>query len=473
MILNRRQILGLVLCFLVVLAFFTPQARSYYSLQERQRLAVGDSLELLLNLPPSVLKKINVYVKEGEKLLSFEGNLLTHNKYSLGVNSPLLVKPGQLRLQLKLFGVIPLKNINVDVLPEIELVAGGHSIGVLLRTEGIMVVGFSPVLNAANEPVFPARESDICIGDVIVAINDTNMITDDQVKQVIAGLGSETVKIKLKREGQIIERYVNPEYCQDTKSYRIGLFVRDNAGGVGTLTFYEPSSGTFGALGHMIADGETNQKITLRQGKIMYASVEDIQKAQKGIPGEKVGIFVEESDLGEIAKNENCGIYGTTNKEILNPIYPEKFPIEYSNKIHTGEAEIMTVLKGQDIKRYTISVEKVLNNYSRKDGKNMIIRITDAELLHKTGGIIQGMSGSPIIQDGKIIGAVTHVFVNDPTRGYGVFIENMLMEAGIIKDETKTLGFNTRVLHYEIFDENNRKKKRIVLLLDIESCPCE
>lgn len=441
---NRRQVLGVVLCVLVVLAFLTPQARSYYSLQEKQRLAVGDSLELVLNFPPAVLKAINVYVREGEKLLSPEGDLLTQKKFSLGVNSPLLVKPGQLKLQLKLFGVIPLKSINVDVLPEIELVAGGHSIGVLLRTEGVMVVGYSPILTQDNEPVFPARESDICIGDVIIAINDTKMITDDQVKQVIGTLGSKPVKIKLNRSGQTIERSVNPQYCNDTKSYRIGLFIRDNAGGVGTLTFYDPLSGRYGALGHMIADGETNQKISLRQGQIMYASIEDIQTAKRGAPGEKVGIFVEDSEIGDIDKNDSCGIYGKSDIEIVNPLYSHKLPIEYSNRIHTGEAQIMTVLKGQEIRKYTVAVEKVLNNYGRKDGKNMIIRITDPELLQKTGGIIQGMSGSPIIQDGKIIGAVTHVFVNDPTRGYGVFIENMLLEAGIIKNETKTLGLKAQ-----------------------------
>lgn len=446
MALKRRQILGLILSILVVLLCFSPQARSFFSLQEDQRLSVGEKLELVLKLPPSLLRAVNVSIHEGEKLFSLDGDT-SIGSYSLA-ESPLAVKPGKVKLQLKLFGVIPLKEIDVNIFPDIKLIPGGHSIGVLLRTDGVMVVGYSPVLDEKNEPVFPAREADVAIGDVIIEVDGIKVVTDDQVKQLVTAAGKSKIKMTIKRNGKLQEKTIYPRYCQDTKSYRIGLFVRDNAGGVGTLTFYEPNSKKYGALGHVIADAETNTKIKILQGKILQANIEDIQKAKRGIPGEKVGIFVEDSDLGNIEKNENCGIFGVIDKELTNKLYQEPLPIEYANKIHPGEAQILTVLKDQEIKKYDIVIEKVMGNLGRLDGRNMIIKIKDPELLNQTGGIVQGMSGSPIIQEGKIVGAVTHVFVNDPTRGYGVFIENMLIEAGILQPGEQTLGFATQGFTY-------------------------
>ena len=340
MTLKKRQILGLALLFLLVSFLMTPQMQSYLSLQEEQKLSVGDPLSLVLRLPPVLLNSINVYVREGEKMLSLNGELLQENRYNLGVDPPLLEKPGKLELQLKLFDMIPLKKINVDVLPHIKLVPGGHSIGVLLRTEGVMVIGYSPVLNQKDEPCFPAKDADIAIGDVIVNINGRQIYTDDQVKDIIMSCGpSEKLDILIKRNNKLLKRTVQTSYCNDTKTYRIGLFVRDNAGGVGTLTFYDPVTKKFGALGHVITDAQTNQPLQIRQGKIMASSVEDIQKARKGIPGEKVGIFIENADLGNIEKNEDCGIYGTINTTLINPLYPEALPIAYANQVKTGKAQ--------------------------------------------------------------------------------------------------------------------------------------
>ena len=438
--LRRRQVLVLLLVFTFLFIFMTPQFQSYYYLQEKQRFTVGEPLEILLKLPPSLLKTINVYVREGEKLLTINGQDFKQEKYILGVNSPVLVKPGNLSLELKLFGVIPLKKIMVDVVPDIRLVPGGHSIGVLLKTEGVMVIGFSPILNQQNEPSFPARDADIRVGDVLIGINGIKVTSDDQVRKIIkeASITDQGITIKIKREGHLLERVVYPRYCQDTKSYRIGLFVRDNAGGVGTLTFYDPLSKKYGALGHVITDSETNQKLKIKQGKIFSASIENIQKGRIGNPGEKIGVFLENTEFGNIEKNEMCGIYGTMQKDLLNSLYHSPLPVVFSNQIRSGKAQILTVVHGQEIKKYDIVIEKLLPG--RLDGKNMIIRITDPKLLEETGGIVQGMSGSPIIQDGRIAGAVTHVFVNDPSRGYGVFIENMLFEAEIINKQKRILG---------------------------------
>lgn len=437
--LQKRQILGIFLSFLLVLSLFTPQVQSYFSLAENQRLSVGDQIQLILNFPPSILNAISVYVEEGEKIVTLNGKKLTNNCYPLREANPVVKEPGKVQLQLKLFGFIPLKKIDVEVLPNLNLIPGGHSIGVLLRTDGVMVVGYSPILNDKNEPIFPAKEADINIGDIIVKVNDEKVITDDQLKNMITVSEKTPLKISIRRNGRNYDRFVYPEYCQDTKSYRIGLFVRDNAGGIGTLTFYDPFTNRYGALGHMIADGESNQRLELREGKILTALIQDIHMATKGVPGEKVGVFLENTTIGNIETNDHCGIYGQAGMKITNPIYQEPLPIQYSNNIQPGNAEILTVLKNQEIKKYKIIIEKIYKNYGQSEGKNMIIRINDEELLKETGGIVQGMSGSPIIQNGKIVGAVTHVFVNDPTRGYGVFIENMLLEAGILKKKEQTL----------------------------------
>lgn len=434
---KKRQILGLMLSVCLVLTFLYPQTQSYFYLQEKQRMSVGDSLNSLLNLSPNAFKSINILVKD-------DGNILTKE----GDKQATLLKPGQVVLELKLFGLIPLKQINVDVMPSINLVPGGHSIGVLLRTEGVMVVGFSPVLNEKNEPVFPARDAGIASGDIIIEINGIKVVTDDQVKSIISTLGDSqaSVQITVQRDNKLLIKEVYPQYCYDTKSYRIGLFIRDNAGGVGTLTFYDPLTKKYGALGHVISDSETNQRLHIRQGKILCASVENIQTAKRGNPGEKIGILLENSELGNIEKNEACGIYGLAFNDLTNPLYEGTIPVGYSNQLHTGKAKILTVLKGQEIESFDILIEKIM--YGRTDGKNMIIKINDEELLKKTGGIVQGMSGSPIIQDGKLIGAVTHVFVNDPGRGYGVFIENMLQESGAYRFGQQTLGQSSQGLLY-------------------------
>lgn len=448
---KRRQILGLFLVLIVLSVFMNPQLQSFYSLQEKQRVSVGEPLEIQAKLHPLLLKVINVHIRDGETLLALEGETLKQGSFDLAINSPVVVKPGNVNLELKLFNLIPIKKISVNVVPDIRLIPGGHSIGVLLRTEGVMVVGYSPILNQQNEPCFPARDADIKVGDMITGVNGKEVLTDDQVRTLIKEIGQSDkgITLTINRQGKVCKKIVYPRYCNDTKSYRIGLFVRDNAGGVGTLTFCDPVSKKYGALGHVITDGKTNQKLNIRQGKILSASIENIQKGKIGSPGEKVGIFLENTEFGDIQKNEMCGIYGTLKNNLVNTFYHQPLPVLYSNQIRTGKAQILTVVRGQEIKKYDILIEKIL--YSRTDGKNMIIRIIDKELLEKTGGIVQGMSGSPIIQDNKLVGAVTHVFVNDPSRGYAVFIENMLLEAGVIDKEKQILRRTSQNLLFFLY----------------------
>ncbi len=344
------------------------------------------------------------------------------------------------RVEFDGFGLFPLKNVAVKPKETIYLVPGGHSIGVLVRSEGVMVVGFSPIIIAADQVVYPAKEAGFKAGDMILAIDGAKAESDDQVRELIAksSRDKDEVLFQVNRGGKTIEIKVKPEYCTETKSRRIGLFVRDNTGGVGTLTYFHPETSVYGALGHVITNGKSAEPISISQGRILTAQIDEIHAGTAGTPGEKVGSFIEDTDFGSVEINNTCGIYGKLSAPLENPLFPVPLAAAYSHQISVGPAKILTVVAGQEIQAYDIAILRLLPG--RSDGKNMIIEITDKSLLAKTGGIIQGMSGSPIIQNNRIIGAVTHVFVNDPSRGYGVFIENMLKESGILPEATETLG---------------------------------
>ena len=216
-------------------------------------------------------------------------------------------------------------------------------------------------------------------------------------------------------------------YCLETNRHRIGLYVRDGITGVGTLTFWDPQTGYYAALGHIIIDADTKKSINVLEGKIISASIQTVKAGQPGKPGEKIGVFNEDSSLsGNILKNSCNGIYGQTNKGIENPKIKYHMEIGYAHQVVTGPAEMYTVVNGVEIEKFAVNIEKIYPG--RENGKGMVIKVTDPRLLNLTGGIIQGMSGSPIVQNDRIIGAVTHVFLNDPSRGYGIFMDNMLIE---------------------------------------------
>jgi stage IV sporulation protein B len=313
-----------------------------------------------------------------------------------------------------------------------SVVPGGQSIGVTLQTKGVLVVGYAPITNKEGKQSYPAKDSGIEIGDIIFKINGITAINDFQVAQEIDKKCKEnqTIVLEIKHKGKVLEKRIQPVFCSETQRYRIGLFIRDEAAGVGTLTFSEPNTKIFGALGHVITDIDTNDQIELSDGKIVESTIYSIEKGQKGDPGEKIGTFMVQSNFsGKITKNSASGIFGIYEGELRNPYFSTMVPIAWKSEVEVGPAKIYTVLKDNTIEEFDIKIEKIMQY--RTDNKNMIIRITDPELLEKTGGIVQGMSGSPIIQNGKIVGAVTHVFVNDSTRGYGIFIEKMIDESGI------------------------------------------
>jgi stage IV sporulation protein B len=370
--------------------------------------------------------------------------------------------PGYEAGDLELFNNNPVYNFfglfsgKQEEKPVIELIPGGHSIGVSLQTKGVLVVGFAPIIGSKGEELFPAKEAGIMVGDIILKINGVKTLNDFQVAKEIDTKcrENETITLEIKQKGMIMEKTIQPIFCQETQRYRIGLYIRDEAAGVGTLTFVDPKTKIFGALGHVITDIDTNNKIELQEGKIVESTIHSIEKGRKGDPGEKIGSFMLESSFsGTIEKNSGSGIFGICDKEIKNQFFQDPLPIGWKKDIQPGPAKIYTVIKDNIIEEFEINIEKVM--LYRNDNKNMIIRVTDPKLINETGGIIQGMSGSPIIQNGKIVGAVTHVFVNDSSRGYGVFIERMLEESGIMHKAAAAL--KGRYFLGRCFVENFRK----------------
>ncbi|MDR3586592.1 MAG: SpoIVB peptidase [Desulfosporosinus sp.] len=329
----------------------------------------------------------------------------------------------------KLFGIFPIRSGEVEVMKPMKLIPGGQSIGVTLQTKGVMVVGQAPVVDKSGRKAFPAKEAGIEVGDILLKIDNQEVKTDQDVSNAVHLAGEQKVNVNVlfKHQDQILEKIIKPVFCVETGRYRMGLFVRDEAAGVGTLSFLDPVSKQYGALGHVITDADTNQKIEVSQGKIIASSIYAIEKGKRGHPGEKLGSFVSNSAFsGTIEKNTLTGIFGTMSGQVVNPYFNEAISVGWESEVKVGPAKIYTVIQGEKIEEFTINIDRVMHN--RTDSKNMIVRVTDPRLLEVTGCIIQGMSGSPIIQDGKIIGAVTHVFVNDSQRGYGVFIQNMINE---------------------------------------------
>ncbi|WP_077621623.1 SpoIVB peptidase [Sediminibacillus massiliensis] len=327
---------------------------------------------------------------------------------------------------------LPVKKVNVDVLDDLKIIPGGQSIGVNLHTLGVLVVGHHQI-ETANGKVSPGEEADIQVGDIILEINGKKIKEMKEVAPYVKSAGDNGAELNLtvKRGDEKLKTKLKPYLDEKEDKYRIGLYIRDSAAGIGTMTFYEPKSKKYGALGHVISDMDTRKPIEIHNGTIVRSSIKSIEKGNNGTPGEKQAEFsANEKKIGNITKNTPFGVFGKLDKGISNGQMDQAMPIALSYQVKEGPAQILTVVKGEKVEAFDVEiVSSVPQKFPATKG--MIVKVTDPELLKETGGIVQGMSGSPIIQDGKVIGAVTHVFVNDPTSGYGVHIEWMLNEAGI------------------------------------------
>lgn len=408
-----RKIMGIVLLgFLISLGFLQP-VKNYLSIPQNITMFQGEATSVSSHLNVEQTTKAISTFKSNQSI-QIDGN-----------------KPGMSNLLLSK-GHIPVKKVDVKVLPELRVIPGGESIGVKLNTLGVLVVGYH-LVNSTDGEVSPGEKAGIQVGDIITKINGEKIDNMEDVKTFVNQAGQDGQKLHLTvlRNDQKLQKDLLPLQDNGDHKYRIGLYIRDSAAGIGTMTFYDPKSGKYGALGHVISDMDTKKPIVVNNGEVLRSKVTAIDKGNNGHPGEKIGTFsANASPVGDIQKNTPFGIFGRLNTGLDNQIMNKGIPVALPSEVKEGPAKILTVIHGNKVEEFNI---QIVSSIPQKfpATKGLVIKVTDPKLLKETGGIVQGMSGSPIIQNGKLIGAVTHVFVNDPTSGYGCHIEWMLDESGI------------------------------------------
>lgn len=328
----------------------------------------------------------------------------------------------------------PTQKLPIHVMPDLRVIPGGQTIGLKLKSDGVLVVGHHLIKTTEEEKQSPGQAVGIQKGDWITHINHERIHGIQQVSELVqdAGAKHKTIVATIKRnEEEPTEVTIQPVLDAKDQTYRLGLYIRDSAAGIGTLTFYAPDQGVYGALGHLITDVETQTPMTVGGGQILHSSVTSISKSRNGNPGEKKAhLFHSGKVLGNIEKNSQFGIFGQMHEKPDFSATDQPIPVAFVDEVKEGPAKIYTVVKGQKVESFDIEITHV-SNQEKPDTKGLVIKIVDPRLIEETGGIVQGMSGSPIIQEGKLVGAVTHVFVNDPTSGYGCHVEWMLQESGI------------------------------------------
>lgn len=372
-----------------------------------------------------------IYVAEGEEL-TYDFHVpvtveLQDASMEASIQSGAAKYRGSYEVLCKLFGIFPVKNIEVFVVNNENLYAGGMPIGIYIETDGILVMDTGTVAKADGTKVSPS-ESVLQAGDYILSVDGEVTESKEQLMYQIQESTSERIVLGIRRKGAYLETVVQP-VTGDDGVQRIGVWVKDDLAGIGTLTYYR-KEGVFAALGHAISEADVGESLQIKNGRIYTTNIIGIKKGEKGTPGELSGVitYQESNVLGTIEKNSELGIYGQTNENFDAYSGKQSYGICYKQDIEMEKAYILSSMIGEQ-QAYEIKIES-LDFSGREKNKGILFQVTDERLLALTGGIVQGMSGSPIIQDGKIIGAVTHVLVNDPTRGYGIFIENMLAIAG-------------------------------------------
>lgn len=324
------------------------------------------------------------------------------------------------RAELTIMGNIPVKSVKVSHSEAPTLIVGGFPFGIKLLMEGVMVTDMSDVDGISC----PAADAGVEKGDVITHADGKPLSSNRDLQRIIAESGGDDVNLSISRDGTDISAVLTPVFSEKEKIWRSGMWVRDSAAGIGTLTFTDKATGKFCGLGHPICDADTGELVPLQKGEAVPVEITEAQIGKAGAPGCLHGQFADIMPYGILTKNSRCGIFGVFSED--NPSCGE-YKLGYRQDIAEGEAYILSTVNGRVPEMYTVEIEEV-EYTGAEPTKNMVLRITDEELISRTGGIVQGMSGSPIIQNNRIIGAVTHVFVADPTRGYGIFAENMYNE---------------------------------------------
>ena len=325
---------------------------------------------------------------------------------------------------LSLFG-FNLKKIKTNILPTTKVVPVGNLVGLKLFTQGVLVVGMSEIKGQDNKTYKPYEEAGIEQGDSIIEINDVEVNSTEELMVCVSKCRGKSIDITYVKDGNVLETQITPVKTSEN-TYKLGLWVRDAEAGIGTVTFYDKESNSFAALGHGIQDIDTGELVEISSGEFVTANILNIEKGERENPGRIEGTIEEGTKIGEINSNTDFGVYGTTtNTAGLNISNIDEIEVASRSEIEIGKASIICTLEDGVRKEYEIEIQKIYIN-NNENNKSMVVKVTDKELLEKTGGIIQGMSGSPVIQNGKLIGALTHVLVSDPTKGYALFADTMV-----------------------------------------------
>lgn len=421
---RRMLVVTLIITVIGIMAY------SYYKIDslipERIRILAGKEQDFNLSVPMKAdIKSDNISVTQRSKSNIPSGSLNIDLSEPFSVQSE---KTGSYKVVLKLFGWLSIKEISLDVINSVEVIPCGSTIGITLNTNGVLVLGTAKVTEMNGEERNPSVNQ-LKTGDYIVQANQQVIQSKEQLIDIIQKSEGTPISFVVLRNGKHVSVEVRPVQTVEGE-YKIGTWIRDDTQGIGTLTFVT-TTGQFGALGHGITDVDTGVLMNVGQGGIYEAEIVNIIRGKAGTPGELSGIIheSEKSKIGEIKNNTVQGIFGVVNQSIplmnkvSNDIYNNPIPIGLKQDIRIGPATILCNVEGK-VKEYDIQITEI--DLSNNQSKGLVIKITDEELKKMTGGIVQGMSGSPIIQNGKLIGAVTHVFIRDATMGYGTFIENML-----------------------------------------------
>lgn len=409
---KARKIAFMLLAGVFLIIFAYAAISVNFLISDNYTIIEGSAIDS--SLPPGI------YPSEDTSLPVGTGGMLTDGKVKSAY--------GRQMVTLKVFNLIPVKEVSVNTVQSPVVYPSGECIGVKLYSKGIIVTGFTDFDTSEGLCVSPGAVAGLKSGDIITAINGVETSSINEFTG-IADTAGECV-LDVKRGEKVFKLKVSPQLCTDGHK-RLGIYVKNSIAGVGTMTFSTKADGQFAALGHGISDSDTGVLLPIQRGTLYKADIIDIKKGTRGNPGEIIGALSDDNLMGECTSNTNGGIYG-----ILYDNTPKgrAMTVAPKGEVKEGKATLIcTVDESGEPREYTVEILSV-NRLSQNKTKSFSIKVTDEKLLKKTGGIVQGMSGSPIIQNGKLVGAVTHVFVNDPTRGYGIFIENMLSEAEKLSD---------------------------------------
>ncbi len=355
------------------------------------------------------------YVRNGETLALSTALPITADPVD-SITSAAVTDTAASRTTLRLFGILPIKNVEIQRTDEIMLVPGGQAFGIRMLMDGIMVIGFGEV-HSTEGLCCPAVTAGLQEGDIIQAVNHSEITSTDSFRQAVSqGI---PLDLTVLREEETLELTLTPAYSVQEECWKSGLWVRDSTAGIGTLTYYEPSTGCFGGLGHPICDPDTGELIPLASGEADAVTISGAVRGQQGTAGQLQGYFSAEEPIGILRSNDRCGLFGTLYEA---PSAAEAIPMAFKQEVVLGEAVILSTIQGDTPEPFSIEITAIDYN---SDTQNLVIEVTDSALIDATGGIVQGMSGSPILQNGRLIGAVTHVFIGEPTQGYGIFAETM------------------------------------------------